>query len=38
MAPKVSEEYKKERKKELVEIAKKVFIKKGFVHTKRKLE
>lgn len=33
MAPKVSEEYKKERKKELVEIAKKVFIKKGFVHT-----
>ncbi|GAJ99823.1 TetR/AcrR family transcriptional regulator [Geomicrobium sp. JCM 19055] len=33
MAPKVSEEYKKQRKKKLVEIAKKVFIKKGFVHT-----
>lgn len=33
MAPKVSEEYKRERKKELVEIARKVFIKKGFVRT-----
>lgn len=33
MVPKVSEVYKKERKKELVEEAKKVFIKKGFVHT-----
>nr|WP_144925228.1 TetR family transcriptional regulator [Paenibacillus bovis] len=33
MAPKVSEEYKRERKKEIVEIARKVFIKKGFVHT-----
>lgn len=33
MAPKVSEEYKKEREKELIEAAKKVFIEKGFVHT-----
>jgi len=33
MAPKVSEEYKKERKRELIEAAKKVFIEKGFVHT-----
>ncbi len=33
MAPKVSEEYKIERKKELVETAQKVFIEKGFVHT-----
>ncbi|GGP08760.1 MULTISPECIES: TetR family transcriptional regulator [Bacillaceae] len=33
MAPKVSEEYKKERKRELIEVAKKVFIEKGFVHT-----
>ena len=33
MAPKVSEKYKKERKKELIEAAKKVFIEKGFVHT-----
>ncbi|MFA1821140.1 TetR family transcriptional regulator [Virgibacillus oceani] len=33
MAPKVSEEYKKERKKELVETAKMVFVEKGFVHT-----
>ncbi|MDD1502786.1 TetR family transcriptional regulator [Lysinibacillus sp. CNPSo 3705] len=33
MAPKVSEEYKKEREKELIEAAKKVFIEKGFVRT-----
>ncbi|WP_240913084.1 TetR/AcrR family transcriptional regulator [Paenibacillus favisporus] len=33
MAPKVSEDYKKERKRELIEAAKKVFIEKGFVHT-----
>lgn len=33
MAPKVSEKYKKERKKELIEAAKKVFIEKGFVRT-----
>jgi len=33
MAPKVSEEYKKERERELIEAAKKVFIEKGFVHT-----
>lgn len=33
MAPKVSEEYKKERKRELIEAAKKVFIEKGFVRT-----
>jgi len=32
MAPKVSEEYKKERERELIEAAKKVFIEKGFVH------
>lgn len=33
MAPKVSEEYKRERKKELIKAAKKVFIEKGYVHT-----
>lgn len=33
MAPKVSEEYKKERERELIEAAKKVFIEKGFVRT-----
>ncbi|WP_130859920.1 TetR family transcriptional regulator [Gracilibacillus phocaeensis] len=33
MAPKVSAEYKRERKKELVEIAKQVFIEQGFIHT-----
>lgn len=33
MAPKVSDEYKRERKKELVEIAKQVFIEQGFIHT-----
>ncbi|PFV82875.1 TetR family transcriptional regulator [Bacillus sp. AFS059628] len=33
MAPIVSEEYKKERKRELIEAAKKVFIEKGFVRT-----
>lgn len=33
MAPKVSEEYKMWRKKELVEIAKRVFIQNGFVRT-----
>lgn len=33
MAPKVSEEYKRERKKELIQAAKEVFIEKGYVHT-----
>ncbi|MFO1443885.1 TetR family transcriptional regulator [Bacillus sp. Bva_UNVM-123] len=33
MAPKVSEEYKKERERELIVAAKKVFIEKGFVRT-----
>lgn len=33
MAPKVTEAYKRERKKEIIEKAKEVFIKKGFVHT-----
>jgi len=33
MAPIVSEEYKKERKRGLIEAAKKVFIEKGFVRT-----
>ncbi|MXQ53118.1 TetR family transcriptional regulator [Shimazuella alba] len=33
MAPKVSEEYKKKRERELIEAARKVFIEKGFVHT-----
>ncbi|WP_152658166.1 TetR family transcriptional regulator [Oceanobacillus sp. CFH 90083] len=32
MAPKVSEAYKKEKKKELIKAAKQVFIKKGYVH------
>lgn len=33
MAPIVSDEYKKERERELIEAAKKVFIEKGFVRT-----
>lgn len=33
MAPKVSEEYKEKRKRELIEIARKVFVKKGFTRT-----
>ncbi|MBE5107602.1 TetR family transcriptional regulator [Bacillus thuringiensis] len=33
MVPKVSEEYKKERERELIEAARRVFIEKGFVHT-----
>ncbi|AFL99044.1 transcriptional regulator [Desulfitobacterium dehalogenans ATCC 51507] len=33
MSPKVSEDYKKERERELIEAAKKVFIEKGFVRT-----
>ena len=33
MAPKVSEEYKRERKKDLIKFAGKVFTEKGFVHT-----
>ncbi|GIN94136.1 TetR family transcriptional regulator [Siminovitchia terrae] len=33
MAPKVSEEYKNEKRKELIKAAKKVFIEKGYVHT-----
>ncbi|GIN74574.1 TetR family transcriptional regulator [Bacillus sp. J14TS2] len=33
MTPKVSEEYKNERKRELIKAAKKVFIEKGYVHT-----
>ncbi|MFF2175768.1 TetR family transcriptional regulator [Lysinibacillus sp. NPDC058147] len=33
MTPKVSEEYKKERERDLIEAAKKVFIEKGYVHT-----
>lgn len=33
LAPKVSDEYKKEKKEELIKAAKQVFIKKGYVHT-----
>lgn len=33
MTPKVSEEYKNERKRELIKAAKKVFIEKGYMHT-----
>lgn len=33
MAPKVSEEYKKSKKRELLKAAKKVFIRKGYIHT-----
>ncbi len=33
MAPKVNEEYKKRKKRELLKAAKKVFIEKGYVHT-----
>lgn len=33
MAPIVSEEYKRKKKRELLEAARKVFIKQGFVHT-----
>ncbi|GAB2559460.1 TetR family transcriptional regulator [Gracilibacillus alcaliphilus] len=33
MTPKVSDEYKQERKKELIKAAKQVFIQKGYVHT-----
>jgi len=33
MAPKVSEEYKQKRKREIVEMAREVFIEKGFVRT-----
>ncbi|MFJ7733986.1 TetR family transcriptional regulator [Lysinibacillus sp. NPDC097231] len=33
MSPKVSEEYKQERKKELIKAARSVFIEKGYVHT-----
>ncbi|MCU9593559.1 TetR family transcriptional regulator [Caldibacillus thermolactis] len=33
MTPKVSEEYKKKRKQELVEVAREVFVQKGFIRT-----
>ncbi|WP_210364226.1 TetR family transcriptional regulator [Bacillus sp. REN3] len=33
MSPRVSEEYKMERKRQLIRAAKKVFIQKGYVHT-----
>lgn len=33
MAPIVSEEYKRERKRDLIKVAGKVFVEKGFVHT-----